>query len=638
MGRILVGLFLVFALAVCASELPFVPDPTLLMLGLSSIAAGLTPLFSRRWGFALLGFGIVVLPGFHFEGTALFVTAWLCGSGVGRFFRAPTDRRIFHSGFEAGEMAIAVLILASIIAGVRALHLEYDRLLMSALFEAGGWRGVLRYLVEHTREWTSIPFLVIGYPLALLLFAELGRDSESTTPFARGLACGAALSSAVLLLQVADIFPVLSFNRSAFWVMSDRFGGLASDPNSFGVLAVLLVPFFVYFREAGGHLLAVGAAFTVFAVPWTGSRTFWLGALLFALAALTAKFRRRRGALPTFLAALIIVTAAVGYPTLNDRLQERITSQGAKRVLETLHWERGGAMLANRLMYAEIAVEVWREAPVLGIGLGKFYERQAEAAKRVGFDLGEWRDNANNYYLQVLAEQGVLGLALTLFAFHLLLVAISGESESRNTPLRARYYPWLFFLILLTGPHLLFNEVKFVFAGTLALLIRRTGPVDSPRLVRETRWAFWWVLTGALCAVVFYVPVVKRQAVEGAYGLETTPEGPILWTSPKARFLLCPETANPISIEFRLFHPRIVEDPVRVTFSLDSDVGGGVREERLVATSEWQRIELAPVVSTEPVRLSLRTDRSWSPARDGVSADSRWFGVMLKYTLPLCKE
>ena len=639
MGRLFTFVLLSSALLLSASELPYAPHSSALIICGASFLAFFSALLVPRLGFAVLGLGLPIIPGFLFEGMNLFVAAWLCGCGMHRYFRERNpDGRIFHSGFEAGEMGIALLTLAAIIGAVRTLHAEYDHLLMQSIYAGGGIRGVLKYLIEHTREWSTVPFLVLGYPLALLLFAEFGRRDEESISFAKGLALGAAISSIVLLLQVTNLFPALSFSRGAFWVFSERFGGLASDPNAFGVLAVLLIPFFVYLREEGGRLMVAGSALLVLAVPWTGSRTFWVGVGIFTVAALVSRLRAKRKQLSMVLAAAVICFGLAGQPQINDALQAGASSAGFKRVLETLNWDRGGEMLSNRIMFADIALEVWREAPILGVGLGKFYERQSAAAARVGADLGTWRDNANNFYLQVLAEQGLFGLALTLFAFHLLLVALSGGYEGSKVPLPARYFCWLFFLVLLTGPHLLFDEVKFVFAGVLAVLVRCTGPVAASRLVEEGKKALWWVLAGAFCAVVFYVPSAERSVVQGAYGKEDTPEGPIIWTSPTARFAICPGAAADLPIEFRIFHPDVQTRPVHVSFSLGGE--GDLERTRVdVSSTDWQTTALKlPTTGGSRLWLTIHTSRSWSPAAAGLSADSRWFGAMLKYSLPVCSS
>ena len=146
------------------------------------------------------------------------------------------------------------------------------------------------------------------------------------------------------------------------------------------------------------------------------------------------------------------------------------------------------------------------------------------------------------------------------------------------------------------------------------------------------------MLAGAFCAVVFYIPSAERSLIEGAYGKEDTSEGPIIWTAPRARFALCPGGASELPVEFRVFHPEIESRPVHVYFALDAE-GDTSKTTVAVSSTDWQQSVLKlPPGSHQKIWLNIRTSRAWSPAAAGLSADSRWFGVMLKYRLPFCER
>jgi len=79
-------------------------------------------------------------------------------------------------------------------------------------------------------------------------------------------------------------------------------------------------------------------------------------------------------------------------------------------------------------------------------------------------------------------------------------------------------------------------------------------------------------------------------------------------------------------VRVRAIHPDIDQQPVIV------DLFWGARMLRSVSlsTTEWSDIAIAlPAEAPRDGVLSLRTDRTWSPARVGVSRDSRELGVAL---------
>src|SRR5206468_9349 len=84
----------------------------------------------------------------------------------------------------------------------------------------------------------------------------------------------------------------------------------------------------------------------------------------------------------------------------------------------------------GRIMIWMETLLIWIRHPWLGVGLGQYNLYQLEAQHHF-FALGDWtRDfhqnaafvlDAHNQYLQILAEQGLLGLGLFLFLVYLII-------------------------------------------------------------------------------------------------------------------------------------------------------------------------------------------------------------------------
>jgi O-antigen ligase len=70
--------------------------------------------------------------------------------------------------------------------------------------------------------------------------------------------------------------------------------------------------------------------------------------------------------------------------------------------------------LAIRAEFLETSLRMWATSPVLGVGVGTYYERSGQFMPP-GIAAIYGRENAHNYYLQTAAELGVIGLVLFLW-------------------------------------------------------------------------------------------------------------------------------------------------------------------------------------------------------------------------------
>ena len=70
--------------------------------------------------------------------------------------------------------------------------------------------------------------------------------------------------------------------------------------------------------------------------------------------------------------------------------------------------------LAIRAEFLETSLRMWATSPVLGVGVGTYYERSSEFMPP-GIRAIYGRENAHNYYLQVATELGVIGFAVFLW-------------------------------------------------------------------------------------------------------------------------------------------------------------------------------------------------------------------------------
>lgn len=152
----------------------------------------------------------------------------------------------------------------------------------------------------------------------------------------------------------------------------------------------------------------------------------------------------------------------------------------------------------SRLIFYKTAVRMWRESPVAGAGVGTFFERSAEygaaEADRI-LIMGRTKDNAHNYFLQVLAELGVVGLVLYVL---MLAPTVLAGVRTRASGLSAGLPLWLA-------------------CGLAAYLT--SALTGHPQLLSETVMTFW-LLLGALAALAPpLLAMAGRIGIGAAVGL-----------------------------------------------------------------------------------------------------------------------
>jgi O-antigen ligase len=239
--------------------------------------------------------------------------------------------------------------------------------------------------------------------------------------------------------------------------------GTFTQPNSLGGFLVLLAPFALAAAlvERRGRLVSLGALLVISIGVY---ETFSRGALM-GLAAVPFVFLRGRRLL--FVVPLVVVAVLVVTPGL---VTERFATVN-----------QSGGDLATRQDFWNAGLHIWADNPVLGVGLGGFpnaYSQARVPAKQFLPDsVLEPPPHAHNLFIQMLAEQGVLGL--------LALLAVLGVAVRMALELRRHAERWL--RVMGSG----------MLAALVAFLIHNMFDVT---LVQETGIDFW-ALLGLLSAL-----------------------------------------------------------------------------------------------------------------------------------------
>ncbi len=222
--------------------------------------------------------------------------------------------------------------------------------------------------------------------------------------------------------------------------------GTFQQPNPFGGYLGLLLPlgYAVALTQAGpawrawrkrdrapGLLWLLGLASSVVmatALVMSWSRGALVGLAAGAALALLALGRRAWvGVTVVAVLALLLAPALTG--SLPGDLLERLTgslSLSAARELGAVEVDDANFATIERLAHWQAAWRMFERQPWLGVGTGQYAVAYPEVA------LPRWQDplgHAHNYYLNVLAENGLLGLAG--YALFVLLALVSTWRRTR---------------------------------------------------------------------------------------------------------------------------------------------------------------------------------------------------------------
>lgn len=196
-----------------------------------------------------------------------------------------------------------------------------------------------------------------------------------------------------------------------FVFVEQRFTGPLPDANFFAAYLAFLIPVCVGRLVAGGSrrgtiLAALGLGLLAAGLLLTASRGGLLavlcGLLLFLI---FLSNRSRLRALAIGLATVLLVPLLLS-STLASRYQFLIDPSVAAPVADRA--------VEGRLASWQVAEQLFYDHPLMGVGVGNFKPHYQQTALDLGLIFrGEGR-SAHSLYLEVLSEQGILGLSLLL--------------------------------------------------------------------------------------------------------------------------------------------------------------------------------------------------------------------------------
>jgi O-antigen ligase len=529
---------------------------------------------------------------------------------------SPLKRALVISSVAVATGAFAATLAALAPAEIPAAVRELSR----SLFSPG---------VEHAAFPLRAALVHAAGLLGFLLFRRVSAE-RGTGPLVGGVVGGLALVAAYAVLEASTGLKL--WGPAHYEALSSglRVPATLPDYNATGAaMALGLFPALVLARKArGASRLALGgaAALLLAGLLLSGSRGAWLATLAAGGAALVGvlwsrreawKSEGRRLVLGACLVLGISIVAIGAWPGDVGQLLRRraatLVDPG-----ESLH-----AVQAGRVGFWRAGARMVGAHPLAGVGAGRAPVR-FEEFRDPAFPVRV--ENLHNYFLQVIAENGIPGGLLVLWPFGP-LVLLAGRLLSTGAAFsspESAMAPGLFAFSLtgLASHPWLLPEMQFLFWGVAALLPVGQPPSasqGSPGTVR--RFLPWTVLLlwGGSCLLI------ARGAERGRFGYAEWGarggEERYFWTGPRALVPVAVPEGEFIRVRLRGMFADLERHPVLVAVRLD---GGPVLKVSL-ADRTWHDV----VVKRGPFRpgealasigprglLGLEASRSFCPARE----------------------
>jgi O-antigen ligase len=325
-------------------------------------------------------------------------------------------------------------------------------------------------------------------------------------------------------------------------------------------------------RARGGWaiaLLVLGAALWI-----SGSRAALVACLVTAIvvSALRAIKLRKYWTLGAVTTGAVVLFATFPYPLIDPRSLDAI---------------------AIRAEMSRAAFRMFSTEPLMGIGVGQFFERSGEFIRDPAVHALYARENAHNNFLQILAETGLVGFTAFLWllvnAGRAIARALRNGASEGALPTGVVAGLCAFLATCLAGHPLLLTEVSLAFWGVLGASVAAAPPVDAKSMLPSRSLA-----AAALIVLAIGLPFRLGRATN-AVDLDHVGFGVTRWNFDRegVRYrqmssratLFVPSDATAIELPYRLQWGR---DPV----TLQLDFRGRTADRVVVSDHEWRTYRL----------------------------------------------
>lgn len=439
--------------------------------------------------------------------------------------------------------------------------------------------------------------------------------------------------------------------------------GTFKDAMSFGGYLAVLIPvilsmifFFKGALRVFSFLVFISA---IFILPNTGSRSglaalslslvFFLGFYLISLKkqkSFSLKKIVSLGAVILLIAAVIISVLISSKDSIVYKRLDELRMSYKEGGLEKALAERG----ANRW---KMAANMIKDYPLTGVGIGAFIIELPNYEEITKPSLKRSTDSAENYFLQVGSELGIIGLFFFLWIFWEIFKQVKSGLDKYLSQDRWKYIQIgvscgiiSLFMIFFVHTYIGSYEIKYTFwllVGSLFILGRNGNKPESRIHLSKNFKIFSLVLVLIFSGLHLWnsthslslknrTQLLDLKQNFGLYRLEKTQDGrEFRWTRGYGGLTIKIEKPV-IEIPMLASHPDIEKNPLRVKIYLIKDFFKEKRmlDEVVLTENSWKTYEYyVPEEVNRQAILLFKVSRTWNPLKTFGTPDPRNLGIAI---------
>ena len=186
------------------------------------------------------------------------------------------------------------------------------------------------------------------------------------------------------------------------------------------------------FSREGKAIIAFAMLCGFTAALLSQSRGVWLALPVYILIAMYFSIRHSKISIVSVVLGIVLVSAVFVFSPVGNMVEKRI-DLAVEEVAQFYSDDQYLTSLGTRLAMWEIAVDVWKQHPILGTGPGDFDE-EIRSLQKNGEYLGMWpHSTTHNMYFQALVNTGAVGFILTMVVLYIIPFKIFMMNKSVNS-------------------------------------------------------------------------------------------------------------------------------------------------------------------------------------------------------------
>ena len=425
-----------------------------------------------------------------------------------------------------------------------------------------------------------------------------------------------------------------------------RMFSMFDNPNLFGGYLILLFPFAIFYGIRKPFLkkipLTIFIIFSILALILSRSKDSWIAfvIILFFMGIFSTISYMKKSNLrsPTkifdwkwiivsIISLIIIVSAFFIYLKKGNVLG---------LLSEDLNWRIPVEQkLSVRLPLWKFTIQIIEDFPIWGVGIGEFNFALAKYSSTIFDPYREVIFNPHNYFLQIAAEMGLIGLYAFLWVlwrnFIKGLHTIRGKQDFVEIGL---WFGILGFVFTFFGDNYLWNtEMQLLFWLFIGLLF--VGEIENENSQISRKHSDKKLLIGLSLILLIITPLQIYHKCQfsslsektlGLYPEEFKDGGREYRWGEKVVLFPLEIKGKWINIPIRLGNPDIKEHPVKAKIFIDRRIIDHLD----FKDNDWHMLQY-PIQNMEgsEIFLKIEVDRTWNPYLMGVRHETRDLGPAL---------